>query len=281
MANNSIVLVGGPDSGKSNFIGRLWLALQSRKGMVTASVTPDDIKYVESIADHILQGRFAPRTEKEESKREFKITVKTPAGDDVDIIIPDVSGELWKKAVDTLEISQEWLSVVNNSSCALLFLRVLSDANVQPLDWVNSKQYLELGLGEVSNNHDLPTQVALLELLRFLEENLSSTSGNKPRVAIIITAWDLVNQEDAKHGPRAFLKEMFPLFEGRISDIQDIDVGVFASSILGGDFSIRKFVEEYQSTDIDNLGYVIQESVDGNEKKFDITLPIAWLLGNN
>ncbi len=58
MAKKSIILVGDPDTGKSNFVGRLWLALQSGKFNLTAINPPDDIKYVEEVAAHLLQGRL-------------------------------------------------------------------------------------------------------------------------------------------------------------------------------------------------------------------------------
>src|SRR5690606_19575141 len=113
--------------------------LQSKKFPMVASAPPDNIKYVESIAEHLLQGRFAPRTEKEDANRDFRVILSSGGAEQASLLIPDMSGELWKKAVETLEISQHWLDALKASSGALLFVRINSDSFVEPLDWVNSK----------------------------------------------------------------------------------------------------------------------------------------------
>ena len=128
----SYILVGNPDSGKSNFLARLWLALQTQKFKLIAAQPPSDIKYVEEIASHILHGQFVPRTNKEDNKRDFNVSVKSVDGNyEADIFIPDVSGEMWKKAVETWEIPDNWLKTIQASSGALIFVRVLSDLNIQ------------------------------------------------------------------------------------------------------------------------------------------------------
>lgn len=280
MAKNSIILVGGPDSGKSNYVGRLWLALQSKNYPIIAAETPSNIKYVEGIAEHLLQRRFAPRTEGEETNRDFKVKIKTLDNIHADLIIPDVSGELWKKAVETLEISQQWFDTVRSASSAFLFVRVLSDQIVQPMDWVNSKQFLEMDYDDLERNQEMPTQIALIELLRILEENLLTKSGRKPKVAIIISAWDLLNDDDAAEGPLAYLETNYPLFSGRLKDTDALEVKIFGSSILGGDFSVDDFVKKYESVDFDELGYVVTETPNEKPETIpNITLPIAWLLG--
>ena len=281
MTTKSIVLVGSPDSGKSNFIGRLWLALQSRKFSLVPTHSPDDIKYVEGLTEHILQGRFAPRTEKEEDNRNFSISITAPSGISANLIIPDVSGELWKKAVETLEIPNQWMSALKESSGALLFVRVLSDLNTQPLDWVNSKRLLECGLGDLEQNKELPTQVVLIELLRFLESSMVNVGGRKPKIAVIVSAWDKMSEDDASKGPVDYLQNQFPLFAGNILDTRTADVKVFGTSILGGDFLDEVFRSEYLRSDLDEHGYVIVEEEGVWKQVNDITIPITWLISHD
>lgn len=280
MEEKSIILVGNPDSGKSNYIGRLWLALKSKKHNLTTASAPNDIRYVENITAHLLQAQFAPRTEKEESDREFKVAIQTATGEHANLIIPDVSGELWKKAVDTLEITPKWLDTLKGANRALLFVRISSESIIEPRDWVTAKQILELGFADSDNNKDLPTQVSLIELLRILEDNLATSDNTRPKVAIIVSAWDLLHEDDAQNGPIAYLEENYPLFAGRLQDTDSVEVKVFGSSILGGDLTLEEFQKEYLNNDIDDLGYIISTNADGKPEKInDITAPIAWLLG--
>ena len=90
-------------------------------------------------------------------------------------------------------------------------------------------------------------QVMLCEFLRFLELKLPNrTTGRKPRIAVIVTAWDLLDKERSAAGPRAYLQKEYPLFAGRLADLDRFDVTIFAISILGGDpQSDEGFVTNY------------------------------------
>jgi len=277
MNTQSIILVGNPDSGKSNFIGRLWLALQSKKFSLLAASQPNDIKYVEELAAYLLQGKFAPRTDKDTTTRDFNIDVKSKEkGITAELVIPDVSGELWRSAVETFEIPLKWLNLISNSNGALLFVRVRSPLNTQPLDWVNSKALMSLA--DQDQQNVIPTQVRLIELLRFLEEKLTKVKNFKPKVAVVVTAWDLLHHEEQAMGPEHYLDIEFPMFAGRLLESQKLNIKVFGSSVVGGDFNIAEFVSQYLNGDIENAGYIVTKEKNGWQNIPDITLPIDWLL---
>jgi hypothetical protein len=276
MSTHSIILLGNPDSGKSNFIGRLWLALQSQNFRLLADTPPSDIKYVEELAAHLLQGRFAPRTDKDTATRNFNIDVKSKDGGQIgELIIPDVSGELWKNAVETFEIPSKWLQLISDSSGALLFVRIRSILNTQPLDWVNSKALMSLA--DPKQQDVILTQVRLLELIRFLEERLAKKNNSNPKVAIVVTAWDLLHQGEQANGPEHYLENEFPIFAGRLLDTQKLNIKVFGCSVVGGDFTVAEFVRQYRG-DMENAGYIVRKEKGTWQNIPDITLPIHWLL---
>jgi Double-GTPase 1 len=145
----TIVLVGGPDSGKTNYLARLWKSLRDGDGTLVAPDVPQDISYVEEALEHLLKGEFAPRSVKnvEESERDFSIPILRavdPSAVPIEIVVPDVTGELWKNAVETCELPQKWMESLRGASGALLFLRVDSDQNVDPLDWVTCAELLRM-----------------------------------------------------------------------------------------------------------------------------------------
>ena len=90
MDTSSVNLIGGPDAGKTNYIGRLWIALQTRCGAIVSAGTPNEIKYVEDVADHLNRGQFAPRTEQPSE-------LEAEAGC---VTIPLELGRSWKKFCD-------------------------------------------------------------------------------------------------------------------------------------------------------------------------------------
>jgi hypothetical protein len=276
----SVLLVGGPDSGKSNYVGRVWLALKERKGSLERAGMPTDLEYVDSICAHLLTGKFAGRTDRSMERQEFRIPISVgSSGEVAELVVPDFTGELWSDAVLTSELPPDWLESLSSATGALLFVRVHSSLNTQPLDWVTARGVLEL----VEDNEDQrpPTQVILCELLRLLKDRLSSQpDGRKPRVAVIVSAWDLLESELRSAGPMAYLRQQFPLFAGTIDDIEGVDIRVFGVSVVGGDLERDPdFKARYHRMDASSTGSVTIEE-DGKVKNdSDVTIPIAWAIG--
>ena len=285
MNRHSVILIGGPDTGKTNFIGRLWVAVRTDDSAITASGTPDEIEYVESAVAHLHQGSFAPRTDRNLEADQGSLTIILHLDDShteelSELVIPDMSGEVWKRAAETNELIPERMAQLEGAVGALVFLRVLSPLNVNPLDWVTAADLLE-HQGEDVQAREMPTQVMLCEFLRFLEFTLRDPSTDrKPRIAVVVTAWDLLDGDRAAAGPGAYLQTEYPLFAGRLADLDRFEVTTFAMSILGGDLQAdEEFRNRLLESGIETAGFVRFDH-DGTVKEVgDITLPVAWAIG--
>lgn len=279
--SRSVVLLGGPDSGKTNYVGRVWPALDARQGRLQIVRQPDDITFVLEVTDHLNSGNFAPRSEYADARRDFEVVVaEADGGDETTIVIPDISGELWLNAVQHSEISSDWIDELRRSDGALLFVRVGSDQDVRPLDWVSSRKMMaKLGNGDEPG---LATQVMLCELLRFLEVSLvDRPDGSRPRVSIVVSAWDMVDVGTFANGPKAYLEHEYPLLAGRLDDIERLDLRVFGLSIVGGDLKADQDCRDaVQESGLDGRGWVAVQDLEGKwERDGDLTLPIAWVIG--
>lgn len=278
--SRSIVLLGGPDSGKTNYIGPLWRALDGGKGALHAAKQPEDINFVLEITDHISAGEFAPRSEHSDARRDFEVVVAAiEGGPQTRIVVPDISGELWRNAVIDSEIDPAWMSELMRADGALLFVRVDSDQDVRPLDWVTSRNMLEKLGGE--DDQGLPTQVMLCELIRFLETLLTDREdGKRPRLSVVVTAWDLVDVGIFQKGPLAYLEREYPLVAGRLTDLSDLDVRIFGLSSVGGDLKHDPaYRQAFLEAGPDGHGWIALGERDEWKKDPDITLPIAWAVG--
>jgi len=327
MTRRSIVLLGGPDSGKTNYIGRLWPSFKKRKGVLRAERLPDDIAYVDGAVEHLMQGSFAPRSDRnlEVGRADFSISVRGANGEGklTELMVPDISGELWTRSVATFEISQEWLDVLNDAQGAVVFVRAHSDQIVQPLDWVTARNILRLDIKEDSvaetvadgsseaaaaadanarpakveafpssdeavdttelpSEPDLPSQVLLCELLRYLDLYLADReNGGRPHVAVVVAAWDLLDPKVRAAGPMAYLRREFPLFAGRLADTGRLDVKLFGLSVVGGDLADdSEFRNRFFQRDISEQGWVVVHEGDGLRSDDDVMLPIAWAMGD-
>jgi hypothetical protein len=272
-----------------------------------------------------MQGSFAPRSDRnlEVGREDFSITVRGAGGEGppTELMVPDISGELWTRTVATSEISQEWLDVLNEAEGAVVFVRALSDQNVKPLDWVTARNILrldadedkesaelveeagnepmivdepppdaagQLSEGEEGNDAielpfepDLPTQVLLCELIRYLELYLANrVDGGRPHVAVVVAAWDLLDAEVRAAGPMTYLRREFPLFAGRLADTGRLDVKLFGLSVVGGDLEDDEgFRSRFLERDITEQGWVVVEEGGRVRTDIDVMLPIAWAMG--
>jgi hypothetical protein len=281
--NNSLIMIGQPDSGKSNYLGRTWENIRTGDGTLCL-VDAEDIEYLEGLLSHLLHGHFAPRSDKniELSRHDIALTVKRRDSDEhFELIVPDVTGELWKGAVANSDLPQEWMDSLEEAKGALLFLRVGSEENHQPLDWVTSRDLLRIlgspGGGEVAT----PTQVVYSELLRFLQIKLGKRWANVHRkVALVITAWDRLDPEYRFRPPIEYLKKEFPLLAGRIENAGGLEVRLFGMSVVGGDLeNDEEFRSRFRNGDIKDFGYTVLEA-NGNQvsQEKDLTLPLSWLM---
>jgi hypothetical protein len=321
MSGKTFILVGGPDCGKTNYIARLWEAIRSKTGALVAPVPPKKIKFVEDALEHLLKGEFVPRSNPDvaESMGSFEVSVQKngdATGPLSDIIVPDVTGELWKKTLETSEIPQEWLDNLVNASGALLLVREGSKLNEVALDWVTCAPLLrrrtelrarlaeqaaahqttdtateevagsldtgDNAEGNKSENDDravkIPTQIALCEFLRLLEYGLKrEQDGSRPRVAVLVTAWDRLDPEKRMQGPMAYLRSQYPMFAGRLEDIETLEVKAFGVSVASGDLEDPAFKEKFYEKGLNGAGYIV---TDEKPKEFlsDLTLPISWVM---
>jgi hypothetical protein len=357
MSTGSIILVGGPASGKTNYIARLWLSFKARKGQLRAPDLPGNIEYVNEAVQHLLDRKFAPRTERsmdEGGRRDFIVKVRgnEGTGPERKINVPDITGELWRRAIDSYELPQEWMDALKASSSAILFVRAHSRLNLQPMDWVTARDHLnehsdedddqeedddEYGedededgnpisvsaaapdnlidantqtadqqVGSLGNKVNavhpeahaqdsetdeviikkvaLPAQVAFCELFRYLTLTLADRpDGGRPRLAVMVTAWDILDPEAKAAGPMHYLEEQFPMFAGRLKTPGRLDVEVFGMSIVGGNLrgGVNKpFRDSLKKRDLSEVGYtaVMRDGVVVEDP--DVTLPLAWALGN-
>ena len=277
----SVVVLGGPDSGKSNYIARLWTALREKKGELVEAVQPTDIDFVLEAAEHLFQGQFIHRSEQTEDRRDFEVTVRSRSnGKQAKIVVPDISGELWWRAVTDLDVSPDLMEDMRAASGALLFLREGSDQNVQPLDWITAKKYLSKM--KVVDDKGPPTQVMLCELIRFLELTLARRpDGGKPRLAVVVSAWDLVGVDVFERGPLSYLEEEYPMLAGRLDDVSTLDVQVFGLSVVGGNLDEEGFKKTFLERGIDGHGWVAIRAADNGTWAADpdLTKPVAWAIG--
>lgn len=283
----SVILVGGPEAGKSNYLFRLWMSINKGNAKLRKSTLPDNVEYLEAGVASLMKGEFAGRTE-QETPHEIEIPVTWGNGPTVakgSLIIPDCAGEQWWKVYRRREWSDTWERFVSSASGCLVFVRAVSDKNVPALDWVTCNRYFGTGVlpgGAAAIKDEVPTQVVLVDLIQCLKDAMLDVIPNRrPRIGVVVSAWDSAQREMKKLGPMAFINDNYPLLGQFLgSNSESADFQAFGLSIVDGDLNDeRGFRQQYFTREPTEVGSVVWSTSQGVSQSSDITLPVLWAMG--
>jgi hypothetical protein len=170
-----------------------------------------------------------------------------------------------------------------------LFVRVDSKELIAPLDWLNCHHLLggppPAGLSGIdgSDKTKPPTQVVLVDWLQFLRRAFIEQVGGsyEPRIGIVVSAWDLVPNDQKDSGPGAWVAANLPLLAQYVQANDDeVNFEYFGVSVASGDLNAdEEFRKSYLEGDPRTAGEVTHSLSGAVETSGDMTLPVAWALG--
>lgn len=277
----NLLFIGLPGSGKTTFLAALWHVL-SDGGTMTAlklKKLSGDRNYLNRITTEWRECSQVPRT----NLQSEQVVVLHLDGDGFgafDLSIPDLAGEAFKQQLTDRRISRHHDALVQAATGVMLFLH----PDVQKGTQLTVARQLEASLpgsqgGETMavptpnswSPEMLPHQAQLVELLQFLLER----TQRKLRIAVVVSAWDLV--ENLGRPPHTFVSRELPLLQQFLEANDDLlEHAVFGVSAQGGDITVA--AEKQLLLEIDDAVKRIKVRQDQDTGQ-DITKPIAWLLG--
>lgn len=273
------MFVGGPGSGKSNYLFRAWIAIEHQTGLLRKSGLPPDLDYLHDGASRLLSGEFAPHTSIDApSTVDIPITF-SGSGTSSQLTVPDVSGEVWDAAYQQREWPIAWDAYIARRCGFTLFIRAGSPHNAKPLDWITCERLYNTH-GAVRGESRIPTQVMLVDWLQTLRALTSqeSSTNHIPALSVVVTAWDTV---DSDVGPADYLNREFPLFgQFLTAGLHGFDARIFGISIAGGDLDDPDFRAQFVAGNPINRGYCVVQQGRRMEQSKDILLPLYWALGH-
>lgn len=277
----NLLFIGLPDSGKTTFLAALWHVLDDRSSTTSLKLTKlsGDRTYLNQIAKEWRECTQVPRTNLH-SEQVVVLHLDGEGFGTFDLSIPDLAGEAFKLQLTDRRMSRHHYEVVQAATGVMLFLHPDVEKGTQ----LTVARRIEAELTGAQDDDDaprdtdpnttwstelLPTQAQLVELLQFLIE----CTQRQLRIAVVISAWDLV---DHLGTPRAFVTRELPLLQQFLEANDDLlEYSVFGVSAQGGDIT----VEAQKQTLLDLDDAVMRVKVrEEQETTQDITKPIAWLL---
>jgi Double-GTPase 1 len=295
VSNPTVLLVGGPETGKSNFLFRVWTRINSGHGLIEKDGLPSDAEYLRSGSESQLRGTFAGHTSQEvQVISNIPIRLRSDPSRKGLLAVPDIDGEQIDRIYHARKWSDNWESLITENAAYLFFVRVNSPQTVAPLDWITC-HHLYGGTPQANISTpapdggavqpvpvavETPTQVILVDWLQFLRRALHDKYPklDRPKVGIVVTAWDCV-PADFHGGPSDWIRENMPLLGQFCCTNNDVfEFSFFGSSIFAGDpANDPEFAGELATVDPRTKGYVRYSQA--NLESGDFTIPIAWALG--
>jgi hypothetical protein len=279
--SGNVMLIGGPGSGKSNYLFRIWLAIERETGRLIKDGMPDDLVYLSTGAAQLLDGKFAPHTSRDtQHTSKIPVLLRTNPVERSLLIAPDASGEIWLKLFNDRAWPQLWDDLISESTGLILMIRVNSPLNIQALDWITAEHFH--GMKHKNASTGTPTEVMLvdwLQIMLFIAERKADRRCHM-RLSVVITAWDELPDDKKQAGPMQYLQINFPLL-GQFIDTGagGLDARVFGLSLLGGNLSDTVFMKQVQQADASKLGYVVSHENRESIESKDVLEPVYWALG--
>ncbi len=275
--NNNILIIGGPNSGKTHFGGQLYLRFRCDEYNYKISTPPEDLTIFEEVVDCLYDGRSATHTNVD-SHKNISLEVVDSKGYVTSISFPDYGGEQIKQIVDSRQINKLWRNQIQGSNDWMFFIRIdeiaeMEDIVNRPLpESVSTKNNANTAF-KISDNAFF---IELLQMLLFAKQVSFKQNITIPNLIVVLSCWDAL-KVDEETIPAMFLKNKLPLFYEFISNLWDNNnLNIVGLSSTGKTLSDKKSDDEYLNNSPENFGYVILP--DGKKEK-DLTVLIGRTIG--
>jgi hypothetical protein len=285
MADQSVVIIGLPESGKTTFLAALWhlITAQDVETMLRfGGLRTGDASHLNAIAARWREAKIQDRTAVT-GNRLVSMNLSDAAGVAVRVTFPDLPGEAYRRMWEDRDCKPE-IAEVLRAGGVLLFVHA---DTIRAPKWVLDEVALSkaLGLevpeGEIAPWHPrlAPTQVQLVDLLQLLRRPPLDVGPR--RLAIMLSAWDKARGEGLT--PESYLLAKLPLLSQYLRrGVDGWICRVYGLSAQGGDYDpverdAARVPAAEELRNLDRASSRIQ-LVGPVPETHDLTEPLAWLM---
>lgn len=275
--NSNILIIGGPNSGKTHFGGQLYLRFRCDEYNYRISTPPEDLTIFQEVVDCLYDGRSATHTNVD-SHKNLSLEVVDSKGYVTSISFPDYGGEQVKQIVDNRQINELWRSQIIGSNNWIFFIRLDEVAEIEDIvnrplpESVSTKNNTDAVL-KISDNAFF---VELLQMLLFAKQVPLKQNITIPKLMVVLSCWDALKLDEGTT-PVMLLKSKLPLFYEFVSNLWDEkDLDIVGLSSTGKTLNDKKSDDEYLSKSPENFGYII---LSNGKKEKDLTILIGRTIG--
>lgn len=269
MNNKLNIMVGFPNTGKTTFIAALWKYLKDVKNNTfELDHYPSNREYLEHLVESWLHCVPVARTISNKYEK-VSFTIKTKGGPCVDIIIPDIAGETYRRVFLTREIEKNLALNLSEANGLIVFI------NSQLEDVSSHNRFGIIDSSDIAESNsslvppflaeDTPIRIQLVDVL----QSILDINNNNLKIAVIISAWDLI--ED-KITPDKWVQSNIPFLYNFIKNNFG-NFRYYGISAQGGDYLEKKKELLLMDSPVERI-----RVIDGENCSNNITLPLQYLI---
>jgi hypothetical protein len=272
-------LAGMPYSGKSTFIValRYCLVAQEAETSLTLVRFSEDEKHLNRLEERWAACEEVGRT-KETTSLWVRFHVKDRiTGAESELVLPDILGEAFRQPAATGRCRRTLYEVMEEADGVILFTNaargnddlLISDVSDLLAALDNGSEPASSSAVKRFDPENMPEEANLVELLQVI--NRRPLLPRRRRLAMIISAWDVVEEVDIR--PEAWLSAKRPMLAQFLQYNLDLwDVQVFGVSAQGG-------VLPRDRATLQGLKPSLRVKVFGHDvAPHDLTAPIRWAM---
>lgn len=277
---NNILIIGGPNVGKTHFGGQLYGRLQMRDSYYKIVSPPENLTVFKEVLENLYDGKSAGHTNVS-ANDVLELELEYSTGTNLLFSFPDYGGEQVKSIVNDRRINKLWADQIEKSDAWLLFMRL---DEVSQVDDIINRGLPEQSVLKERNETKEPMVpstsaffVELLQMLLFAKKIAKQRKVHNPKLTIVLSCWDCIASQVEGKLPKVVLQERLPALYSYINAIWSEN----SCSVIGLSSTEKTLSNDVSDVDYLNLGpesfgYII--TPDGKKEK-DLTLSISITIG--
>lgn len=294
----SLLVVGGPGTGKTHYGGQLLKRLRRGMGKLILRGAPENVTPFEEVLKCLGKGTSAEHTPTG-VYQEIVLPIGTADRARRDLVWPDYGGEQIRQIVEQRRLTKDWRTRLAAADAWLLFIR---PGHIDPEEDILSRPPAGSGKSVSESkstsrdansgkedNSFIPegqslniwsNQAYYIELLQIMLYTAGASSirrVNHPTLTVILSCWDETSESESGVLPADVLGRKMPMLSSFLKATwEEPYLFIFGLSALGRTLKKGEVDEEYGDIGSENFGYVV--TPDGHNDP-DLTLPIWATIG--
>lgn len=277
---NNILIIGGPNAGKTHFGGQLYGRLQARSDFYKIVSPPENLSIFKEVLEALNDGKAADHTNVNLNEI-LELEIEDTTGEKISFNFPDYGGEQIKAMVSDRRVGKLWKDQIEKSDSWMLFIRL---DEIVPLEDIINRGIPDVKVLAERNKtatavlklSDAAYFTELVQILLYAKKVATLQKVAVPKLTVVLSCYDLMEDQAAGKLPKQLLEEKLPSFWNYLSQVWQPDaLAVIGLSATEKTLDQKTVDKDFIRRGPEKFGYIVTAE---GKKESDLTLSIASFL---